>query len=237
MFAALGVLTVAGFCGCGSEPAPVASPEDDPGTPATLVLDTPGGAVDAGVYASKVSGATFREGISLDVREVSGEESAPELLEAGEADAAIMGIDDFGRAVDNGIPLVGIGAIVQPSPKPLLGQPAEGHEVPYPRLILVASEDGLRRDQEKLETLIDVLDEGYSDVVADPEGGLSALLYYQDTLDGERERARLAELLRDGAFVPPLQLDPRAVRRWAESAVRRGVLRDPDVGDAFRFDS
>lgn len=239
IFVALGVVALsAGLWGCGSnEPPPQATPEDDLGTPTTLLLESPVGAVDAGVYASKVSGAALREGLALDVREVDGARDATELLEAGRADAAIMGIDDFGRARENGVGLVGIGAIVQPNPKTLPGEPDTRPEEPYPAVILVTSEDRLERDPETIETLIAVLDEGYSDVIADPEGGLGALLIYKPSLDGDRERTRLDRLLRDGAFVPPLQLDRREVATWIGSAVRRDVLREPiDVEEAFRFD-
>lgn len=237
---ALGTLVVlcgSWSCGAADPPGEARAPDGGLGTPTTLVITKPIGVKFTGVYASQISGASLRGGLALKVPEVPDEREAEKLLESGRADAAIMGIDTFGRARERGAGLLGIGAIIQPNPKPLPGANETRPAVPYPSEILVTSEDRLKSDPAIIASLVDVLQEGYSYVIVDPVGGLGALLYFQPSLDEDGSRVQLERLLKDGAFVPPLQLDRHEVEVWASSAVRRGALKAPiDIDEAFRFD-
>ena len=87
----------------------------EPGAPegATLVLDFQPNAVHAPLYAARARGYLEDEGIDLDIREPSSSADSAKLLEAGRADFAILDINDFGIAREEGIDLVAVAAIVQ----------------------------------------------------------------------------------------------------------------------------
>lgn len=106
--AALAALALAGCGGDGAEP-------DVPsgGASATLILDFQPNAVHAGIYAALADGELERRGIDLTVQEPGASTDAPKLLRAGRADVAVMDIHDLAIAREQGIDLVGIGAIVQ----------------------------------------------------------------------------------------------------------------------------
>ena len=87
----------------------------EPGAPerATLVLDFTPNAVHSGIYAALRKGLYRKAGVQLDVHPPSASSDAPKLLQAGRADFAILDIHDLGIAVERGLPLVGVAAIVQ----------------------------------------------------------------------------------------------------------------------------
>jgi putative hydroxymethylpyrimidine transport system substrate-binding protein len=102
------VLVAAGATGCDGDGAePGASQE------ATLVLDFQPNAVHTGIYTALHRGFFEDEGIDLTVREPSASTDAPKLLEAGRADFAVMDINDFGIALERGLQLRAVAAIVQ----------------------------------------------------------------------------------------------------------------------------
>jgi putative hydroxymethylpyrimidine transport system substrate-binding protein len=80
---------------------------------ATLVLDFQPNAVHAGIYAALHRGYFEEEGIELKIREPSTSSDAPKLLEAGRADLAVMDINDFGIALERGLELRPIAAVVR----------------------------------------------------------------------------------------------------------------------------
>ena len=106
---------------CGDDGAePGASQE------ATLVLDFQPNAVHTGIYD-----ASFGEhGVDVAIREPSASSDAPKLLAAGRADFALLDIHDLAIARERGIPIVGVGAIVQ---RPLAAViAADGELTPSP---------------------------------------------------------------------------------------------------------
>ena len=94
--------------GCGDDGAePGASRE------ATLVLDFTPNAVHAGLYAAAERGWVGDEGIDLEIREPGDSTDAPNLLQAGRAEFAVLDINDWGIARGRGLDLVPIAALVQ----------------------------------------------------------------------------------------------------------------------------
>jgi NitT/TauT family transport system substrate-binding protein/putative hydroxymethylpyrimidine transport system substrate-binding protein len=92
---------------CGDDGAePGASDE------ATLILDFQPNAVHAGIYQAQAAGYYDDAGVDLTVREPSNSSDAPKLLAAGRAQFAILDIHDLGLAREQGIDVVGVGAIV-----------------------------------------------------------------------------------------------------------------------------
>jgi ABC-type nitrate/sulfonate/bicarbonate transport system substrate-binding protein len=111
-----------GIAACGEDGA-------EPGAPqgATLVLDFQPNAVHAPLYASVATGELDDAGIDLDIREPSGPADGAKLLESGRADFAILDINDFGIAREQGVDMVAVAAIVQ---RPLASVIAAGPEAP-----------------------------------------------------------------------------------------------------------
>ncbi len=98
------VIACGALTACGEDGAePGASQE------ATLVLDFQPNAVHAGIYAAPLD----ERDIDLAIQEPSASTDAPKLLAAGRADFAILDIHDLAIAREHGIPIVGVGAIVQ----------------------------------------------------------------------------------------------------------------------------
>ncbi len=106
--AGLAALALAGCGGDGAEP-------DVPpgGASATLILDFQPNAVHAGIYAALADDELTKRGIDLTVQEPGSSTDAPKLLRAGRVDIAVMDIHDLAIAREQGIDLVGIGALVQ----------------------------------------------------------------------------------------------------------------------------
>jgi putative hydroxymethylpyrimidine transport system substrate-binding protein len=106
--AGLVALALAGCGGDGAEP-------DVPsgGASATLILDFQPNAVHAGIYAALANDELTKRGIDLTVQEPGSSTDAPKLLRAGRVDLAVMDIHDLAIAREQGIDLVGVGALVQ----------------------------------------------------------------------------------------------------------------------------
>ena len=106
--AGLAALALAGCGGDGAEP-------DAPsgGASATLILDFQPNAVHAGIYAALANDELAKRGIDLRVQEPGSSTDAPKLLRAGRVDMAVMDIHDLAIAREQGIDLVGVGALVQ----------------------------------------------------------------------------------------------------------------------------
>jgi putative hydroxymethylpyrimidine transport system substrate-binding protein len=102
------VLIGAGLSACGGDDAEPGAPEG-----ATLVLDFQPNAVHSGIYAAQASGYFEDEGVEVTIREPSSTADSAKLLEAGRTDFAVMDINDFGIAREQGLDLVAIAAIVQ----------------------------------------------------------------------------------------------------------------------------
>jgi putative hydroxymethylpyrimidine transport system substrate-binding protein len=102
------VLVAIALVGCDDDGAePGASQE------ATLVLDFQPNAVHAGIYAALRRGYFSEEGLDLTIQEPSASTDAPKFLETGRADFAVMDINDFGIALERGLELRPIAALVQ----------------------------------------------------------------------------------------------------------------------------
>jgi putative hydroxymethylpyrimidine transport system substrate-binding protein len=100
----------------------------EPGAPrgATLVLDFQPNAVHSGIYAAQANGHFRNEGVDLTIQEPSSTADSAKLLEAGRADFAVMDINDFGIARQQGLDLIAIAAIVQrPLASVIAGDPDE----------------------------------------------------------------------------------------------------------------
>jgi putative hydroxymethylpyrimidine transport system substrate-binding protein len=102
------VLVAAGAAGCDDDGAEPGASEE-----AALVLDFQPNAVHTGIYVALHRGYFEDEGIDLTVREPSASTDAPKLLEAGRADFAVMDINDFGIALDRGLRLRPVAAVVR----------------------------------------------------------------------------------------------------------------------------
>jgi putative hydroxymethylpyrimidine transport system substrate-binding protein len=120
------VLVAVGLSACDDDGAePGASQE------ATLVLDFQPNAVHTGIYTALHRGYFEDEGVDLTIQEPSASTDAPKLLEAGRTDLAIMDINDFGIALERGLELRAIAAVVQ---RPLAAVIAgDRNEVTRPR--------------------------------------------------------------------------------------------------------
>ena len=106
--ALLAAVLAGALVGCGDDGAePGASRE------ATLVLDFTPNAVHAGIYAASERGWFTDEGVDLEVREPGESTDAPNLLEAGRTEFAVLDINDWGIAHERGLDLVPVGALVQ----------------------------------------------------------------------------------------------------------------------------
>jgi putative hydroxymethylpyrimidine transport system substrate-binding protein len=102
------VFASVGLAACGGDGA-------EPGAPrgATLVLDFQPNAVHAGIYAALAEGYYQDEGVDLDVQQPSASTDAPQLLEAGRAQFAILDIHDLAIAYERGLNITGVVPIVQ----------------------------------------------------------------------------------------------------------------------------
>lgn len=105
------LLLASAGAGCGGSGAEPDAPTG--GASATLILDFQPNAVHAGIYAAVADGDLEDRGIDLTIREPGSSTDAPKLLRAGRADLAVMDIQDLAIAREQGIDLVGVGALVQ----------------------------------------------------------------------------------------------------------------------------
>jgi putative hydroxymethylpyrimidine transport system substrate-binding protein len=105
------VLVALALAGCGDDGAEPDAPSS--GASVSLVLDFQPNAVHAGIYSAIAEGDLEKRGIDLEVHEPGQSTDAPKLLRAGRVDLAVMDIHDLAIARDQGVDLVGIGALVQ----------------------------------------------------------------------------------------------------------------------------
>lgn len=102
------VLAASVLVACGGDGA-----EPDAPAGATLVLDFQPNAVHSGLYAAQARGYFEDEGIDLEIRQPPDTATGAKLLAAGRTDFAILDINDFGIAREQGLDIVAIAAIVQ----------------------------------------------------------------------------------------------------------------------------
>jgi putative hydroxymethylpyrimidine transport system substrate-binding protein len=104
----------------------------------------------------------------------------------------------------------------------------------YPELVLTTTPETLADQPELVAAVVDGTAEGYDDVVAVPEAGLSALTDAVPELDGDDQRAQLEALLDADALGPGLDLDRAALEDWAHWEAEAGIVeRPPDVAEMF----
>lgn len=110
------VLASLGLAACGDDGAEPDAPSSGAAArpaPLELVLDFQPNAVHSGIYLAQEQDLLTDAGVALEVREPGASTDAPKLLRSGRADLAILDIHDLAIAREQGIELVGIGAVVQ----------------------------------------------------------------------------------------------------------------------------
>ncbi len=205
-----------GIAACGEDGA-------EPGAPqgATLVLDFQPNAVHAPLYASIARGDMDDAGIDLDVREPSGTADGARLLESGRADFAILDINDFGIAREQGVDLVAVGAMVQrplasviaagpeavESPSGLAGQTVGVTGVPSDDAVLdtVLAAAGLSRDAVERRTI------GFNAVPALAAGRIAAATAFWN--------AEGVQLRQQGVPVQEFRVDDFGAPRYPELVI------------------
>lgn len=93
------------------------------GEPQVLLLDFQPNAVHAGLYVATAREYDDAEGTPLEIRRPGQSTDALKLLQAGDADLAILDIHDLGLARQRGAELVGVMAVVQRPLAAVLAQP------------------------------------------------------------------------------------------------------------------
>jgi len=107
----------------------------------------------------------------------------------------------------------------------------------YPELVLVTSEERVAEDPELVDAVVAALEDGYGQVVEEPDAALAELLGAVPELGEAEQRAQLDALLAADAFTPPARLDRRALRAWAAWDLDHGVVAEPvNVEEAFALD-
>ncbi len=106
----------------------------------------------------------------------------------------------------------------------------------YPELVLTVTRETLQDEPGLVRATVAALARGYSEVLADPESGVSALLTGTTGLERatvERELDAISPSFTAGAIAFG-QLSPRRLRPWAAWEQRFGIVtRVPDVALAF----
>jgi NitT/TauT family transport system substrate-binding protein/putative hydroxymethylpyrimidine transport system substrate-binding protein len=106
----------------------------------------------------------------------------------------------------------------------------------YPELVLATAAETLATRPSLVEGVIRATARGYADVVADPAGGLDALLAAVPDLDRAEQRVQLEALLAVRALRPGIGLDRAELVAWADWEAERGIVaRPPSLGQAFRL--
>lgn len=101
--------------------------------------------------------------------------------------------------------------------------------------MLVTSRQTVEENPELAAAIVAALRDGYADYAAEPEAGLDALLAANPALDREVQAAQLTAL--EGAFEPPLSLDPEVLAEWASWEAEHEIVAEPPrVADAFVLD-
>jgi putative hydroxymethylpyrimidine transport system substrate-binding protein len=108
---------------------------------------------------------------------------------------------------------------------------------PYPELVLCVSAKTLRDDRPLVAATVRALRRGYQETLADPESAVEAMVERAgvDRAATARELDAVSPAFTEGAARYG-DLDPAALRRWAQWEARFGITkRPPDVARAFAF--
>jgi ABC-type nitrate/sulfonate/bicarbonate transport system substrate-binding protein len=226
-------LLVAGIAGCGGGGA-------EPGAPdgATLVLDFVPNAVHSGVYVGQREGYYRDAGIELTIRQPGDSTDAPKLLEAGQADFAILDIHDLGIARERGLDVVGVMPIVQ---RPLAAVIArDAGRIRRPRELEgdLVGVTGLPSDDAVVDSevaadggnpdLVDRVTIGFNAVASLAAGKVDAATGFWN--------AEAVALRRQGIPIRVFKVDRYGAPPYPElvlTASRRTIDRDPDLVDAI----
>jgi ABC-type nitrate/sulfonate/bicarbonate transport system substrate-binding protein len=204
--------------------------EDRPNARATIALDAPLAAVDAGLELMLVRDFDDAEGMELGLQAPTARRTALERLVAGRAQFAVLDIHDLARAREHGRDVVGVMAIVQQPRMRIIGAP------PYPPLLLCTGRITLQDDPNLVRATLSAIARGYQEVIGDPETGVMNLLAATKGLQQARVARELDDISPDftaGARVFG-QLDPERLQAWATWAKQTGkVRRAPDVQRMF----
>ncbi len=110
----------------------------------------------------------------------------------------------------------------------------------YDELVIVANEDALERDGQRIRAFIGALARGTKDLEADPERAIDGLLEANPDLDAELQRAAVKVTL--PLFLPARgkpfgYLDPKEWQQFAAwMSENRLITEIPDAGGAFNND-
>jgi putative hydroxymethylpyrimidine transport system substrate-binding protein len=97
----------------------------------------------------------------------------------------------------------------------------------YPELVLATSATTLRDRPELVDAVVGSLEDGYADVIDDPDAALGHLLEAVPELDPAEQRAQLEALTSSRAFSPPGTLRPAVLAAWARWDLAHGVVGEP----------
>jgi len=204
--------------GCGAANEDVAPDQD-----ATLLLDAPPSAVHAGIYTAVARGFDDALGAVLTIAPPPPADDAAQQLASGRAQFAILPIEELALAQERGRDVVGVMAITQQPRTRVAGAPI------YPPLVLSTGRITLQDDPGLVRAALSAIARGYTEVIGDPESGVSSLLDATKGLD----RATVSRDFTAGAPVYGA-LDPQRLQAWATWAKRRGIVRRaPDVSRLF----
>jgi putative hydroxymethylpyrimidine transport system substrate-binding protein len=106
----------------------------------------------------------------------------------------------------------------------------------YPELVVVAAREGLAANRGQIERTLAALREGYALTAVDPGAALEDLLAAVPELDRGTQRRQLEAL--EGAFDPPLELDPEVLVEWARWHAEHGIVEEePSIEEAFDLEA
>ena len=213
------------LAGCGA-----ASDNAAPNQDATLLLDGPPRAVDAGIYTAVARGYDEALGAVLTIEARPPQNDSAKQLASGRAEFALLGIEELALARERGRDVVGVMAIVQQPRTREAGAP------PYPALLLCTGRITLQDEPNLVRATVSAIARGYQEVIGDPESGVTHLLAATKGLDRATVARELDAVSPDftaGARVFG-QLDPGRLQAWATGAKQRGIVRRaPDVTRMF----
>lgn len=144
--AALATAAVAIGCGNGEEGAPRHR--------ATLVLDFTPNAVHSGIYSAKRRKFFAERGVKLRIREPSSSADPLKLVSAGRTEFALADIHDVGLAVERGLDLVGVMAIVERPLSSLIALKSSGIKSPSELEGKPVGVTGVPSDDAVLESIV-----------------------------------------------------------------------------------
>jgi ABC-type nitrate/sulfonate/bicarbonate transport system substrate-binding protein len=233
--AAAVVLAVVALSGCGGTAG-----DGAPDSAATLTLDSPPGAIAAGIALAIARDFTGAEGVQLTLAKAPG---ALSQLQQGRTQFAVADLHELALARAKGHDLVAVMAIVQDPLASLIVRRAirarVSHDNPpaYPELVLTVTRETLQDDPALVRATVNALQRGYRAAIADPESAVQAVL------GAAPGASRAATARRLAAVSPAFQaadgsigtFDSAALERWTTWEQRVGIVkRKPEV--ALMFD-